>query len=413
MKNRLYGLLVFFLAVSFATPAFATNGMRMIGFGPVQRSMGGTSVGVSLDAASVLSNPAGMNELGGRIDFGASYFKPTVEYNATETTGLGGQVIPSNGTTFESDRGPSPIPAFGLIIPVNDRFHFGLGAYGVAGMGVDYEKNLYNNVTYSSYSQMRFAPGVSYKVNDMASVGVVANLMYATMEFNAGNPPTAGSFPQQAHMGASSFGYGATLGVKVTPMDMLTIGAAYETKSYFQDFKFNTATGKDNLEFNQPSSATIGFGFKIIPNLILAFDFQWIRWSETNGKDNPEFTANGSGAIPWNLNWEDQYVYKIGIQYTITPMFIVRAGYNYGKMPLDSDRAFENIAFPAIAEHHYTAGVGIKFSEKFTLNIGGMYSPEATLSGSNNGFPPASQGIASYETKMSQYSIDVGISYVF
>jgi len=78
-------------------------------------------------------------------------------------------------------------------------------------------------------------------------------------------------------------------------------------------------------------------------------------------------------------------------------------------MPLDSDRAFENMAFPAIAEHHYTAGVGIKFSEKFTLNIGGMYSPEATLSGSN----AAGQYITAYETKMSQYSIDVGISYVF
>jgi len=408
MKNRLYGLFVFFIAVLFAAPVFATNGMRMIGFGPVQRSMGGTSVGVSLDAASVLSNPAGMSDLGGRIDFGASYFMPTVEYNAT---GAAPGAVNQNGATIESDRGASPIPAFGLIIPINDQLKFGLGAYGVAGMGVDYAMNLYSNVTYSSYSQMRFAPGVAYKVKDMVSIGAVANLMYATMEFNAGNPPTAlpAQYPQQAHMGASSFGYGATLGVKVTPVDILTIGAAYETKSYFQDFEFNTAVGKDKLEFNQPSSATIGVGFTLVPGLILAFDLQWIRWSETNGKDNPEFTANGSGALPWNLNWEDQYVYKFGIQYTITPMFIVRAGYNYGKMPLDSDRAFENMAFPAIAEHHYTAGVGIKFSEKFTLNIGGMYSPEATLSGSN----AAGQYITAYETKMSQYSIDVGISYVF
>ena len=51
--------------VASAFPAHATNGMRMIGFGPVQNSMGGVGVGATLDAASVLSNPAGMSELGG------------------------------------------------------------------------------------------------------------------------------------------------------------------------------------------------------------------------------------------------------------------------------------------------------------------------------------------------------------
>ena len=65
------------LALAIATPAHATNGMRMIGFGPVQNSMGGVGVGATLDAASVLSNPAGMSELGGRVDFGATYFLPT------------------------------------------------------------------------------------------------------------------------------------------------------------------------------------------------------------------------------------------------------------------------------------------------------------------------------------------------
>jgi long-chain fatty acid transport protein len=44
-------------------------------------------------------------------------------------------------------------------------------------------------------------------------------------------------------------------------------------------------------------------------------------------------------------DWDNQMVYKIGAQYVINPMFTVRAGFNYGKMPLDEDRAFENVAF--------------------------------------------------------------------
>lgn len=388
--------------------AFATNGMRMIGFGPVQNSMGGVSVGLPLDAASVLTNPAGMTLLPGRIDFGASYFVPTVEYKASESPGMGGMVINNDGAKIESDRGGSPVPAFGLIIPVSDRIKFGLGAYGVAGMGVDYRQNLYSGITYTAYSQMRFAPGFSFKINDMVSVGAVLNVMYATMEFNA-----ASGFGQSPHMGAASFGYGATFGILFKPVDMLQIGLAYETKSTFQDFKFNTGYGEDKINFNQPQSATLGIGIKPVKDLSLGFDVQWIRWSETNGKNLPEYTRNSSSAMPWNMDWSDQFVYKFGIQYNVHPVITLRAGYNYGKMPLNSDRAFENIAFPAIAEHHFTAGVGINISPKLTLNIGGTYSPEAKLTGSNADYPPGGQAISSYETKMSQYSLEMGIAYTF
>ncbi|MGA2527236.1 MAG: outer membrane protein transport protein [Smithellaceae bacterium] len=395
MKKNIVFSFLGVIAVMFVTAnAHATNGMRMIGFGPVQDSMGGVSVGLPLDAASILTNPAGMSVLPGRIDFGASYFKPSVDYKAT-----GG----ANGATIDSDRGGSPVPAFGLIIPLGEKFRFGIGAYGVAGMGVDYAPNLYGSATYTSYSQMRFAPGLSYKINDMISVGAVVNIMYATMEFNAAS--AAGQLP---HMGASSFGYGATIGVLVKPVDFLQIGLAYETKSYFQDFAFNTAAGVDKIEFDQPQVATIGLGIKPIKNLLIGFDVEWINWSDTNGQNLPKYTTNASSAMPWNMDWSDQFVYKVGVQYTVIPMIALRAGYNYGKMPLNSDRAFENIAFPAVSEHHFTAGIGINFTERFTINIGGMYSPTAKLSGSN----PA-QGISSYETEMSQYSIDMGITYTF
>ena len=115
------------LAVAIATPAHATNGMRMIGFGPVQNSMGGVGVGATLDAASILTNPAGMSELGGRVDFGATYFLPTVKYSATgiDPTNM---LVNQPGVTLQSDKGASPIPAFGLIVPIDDRWALGIGA---------------------------------------------------------------------------------------------------------------------------------------------------------------------------------------------------------------------------------------------------------------------------------------------
>jgi len=248
---------------------------------------------------------------------------------------------------------------------------------------------------------MRFAPGLSYKINDMISVGATLNLMYATMEYSMYNSDYSMQF---VDMTSSAFGYGATIGVTVKPADIITIGLVYETTSKFQDFKFNQyssapSTSGNTLKFDQPMNATIGVGIIPVSGLVVAFDVQWIRWSETNGNDLPEFTGGN-----FDMQWDDQIVYKLGLQYQIIPAFKVRAGVNYGKMPLTEDNTNAqkaNMFFPAVAEWHYTAGAGLKLGEKADLNVGFMYSPEAKVKSYGG------------ESKMSQYALDMGIAYNF
>jgi long-chain fatty acid transport protein len=149
-----------------------------------------------------------------------------------------------------------------------------------------------------------------------------------------------------------------------------------------------------------------------VDGLLVAADVQWINWSDTNGKNKPAFQNDISvtGAMPWNLDWSDQVVYKLGAQYQIAAVkgLAVRAGYNYGKSPLNKDRAFENVAFPAIAEHHFTLGAGYD-AGKVTVNVAAQYSPEAKLTGAN----PMEQGIVAYEVRMSQLAFDLGLAYRF
>ena len=54
------------------------------------------------------------------------------------------------GNELTSDRGPSPVPAMGLIIPINDKMNFGLGAYGIAGIENDCKKEFFGSTLYSS-----------------------------------------------------------------------------------------------------------------------------------------------------------------------------------------------------------------------------------------------------------------------
>lgn len=396
--------------------ASATNGMRMIGFGPVQGSMGGVGVGATLDGNAIVSNPAGIIGLGQRLDLSIGYFKPTVSHEATGTP-LPAPNPPSmiayDGKTIDSTRAGSPIPAIAYVRPLTSSWTAGVGLFAVSGMGVDYPTNIYLSPAMTSYLNARLAPAIAYQFGEAFRIGAALNVMMAQMEYDvAGNLPAAAG-GQAKHSTATSFGYGATLGVKYVPTSAFSLGAAYETRSSFQDFSFDVPGGKDKLRFDQPQMATIGASFQPIEALLLAADVEWINWSSTMGKNLPRYSESQPTTMPWNMAWKDQVVYKIGAQFNVTPGLALRAGYNYGKMPLDSSRAFENLVFPAVAEQHFTAGVGYAFTEALAVNLTGMYSPEAKISGANAGMPPGGQLIQSYSTKMSQYQVDLGASLKF
>ncbi len=420
--RKIAGLLAVGCLVA-ASPAFATNGMRMIGFGPVQDSMGGVGVGATLDSGSLVSNPAGIVDLGRRLDAAGGFFKPTVSYSAV---GIGAPLVMEDGATLDSSRAGSPIPAIGWVQPLIEGLSAGVGVFATSGMGVDYAANLYGGPTLTSYLNARLAPSVAYRLAPGLSVGATANVMMAQMKYDV-----ASGVGQAVHDTATAFGIGATVGVKYSPVKAVTIGAAYETKSTFQDFSFDVPTrpnpmggpdipgGTDELAFDQPQSATVGVSVAPIEKLLLAADVQWIGWSGTMGEGLPEYTsdATATGAQPFDMRWSDQWVLKLGAQLEAMPGLRVRAGYDYGKMPLDPSRAFENIAFPAVSEHHVTAGVGYDVGGKLAVNLAGIYALNAKLTGANASPPPAmggtGQGIVSYTTEMSQYEIELGVAYRF
>lgn len=386
------------IVFAIAGAAYATNGMKVIGVGPIQRSMGGAGTGLPLDAATTITNPAGLSELQRRLDIGATYFSPDVSYKAHSEAGM----VTSDNHTISSDMSASVMPSLGLALPIDETWSFGIGAYGACGMGVDYKSNLYNNVTYTDYGFLKIAPAIARRFGKKLSLGIALNLDCAQMDYEAG------STAEVSHNNGKEYGLGFTAGAIYKLSDTVTLGAAYESKQDFSDFEFNTTGGKDKLRFDQPQNIALGIGIRPTEKLRMAFDVVWIDWPQAMGKNKPAYSKNSSGAMPWNMNWDEQYVFKAGVEYDLNEKVKLRAGYNYGKNPLDSNRAFENISFPAVVEHHITAGTGIILSKNTELNIGFMYAPRVTLDTANS-----SQFINSAKTKMSQYSIDIGISYTF
>ena len=404
------------MALVVAFPAVATNGMRLTGFSPVQNAMGGVGVGATLDAGAIATNPAGLAELDRRLDASVSWFHPKVDYSATGALPI---FVANPGTKLESSRDSFFIPNLGVVVPLGAGLTAGIGVFSVAGLGTEYTANLYSSVSSDKYQMLRVAPAIAYKMNDVLAVGVTLNAMWAQLQYDVAS---GAPFGQASHGTASAFGIGATVGLKVTPVKQLTIGLAYETRSSFQDFSFDVPAGTrltpagpvafpggtDKLQFDQPPVATAGVAYRVIAPLLLAFDLEWIKWSDTFGHNLPKYTSDvtRTGSLPLDTSWGDQLVYKIGAEVALSQAVKVRAGFNHGKTPLDASRAVENILLPAVTEDHFTVGLGWSATDALSVNLAGMYSPRAKLSGSNLG-----QGIVAYETSMEQYAVDLGVAW--
>ena len=393
IARTLFLALVLLLAGS--GTVFATNGMQLIGIGPVQRSMGGAGSALPLDSMVITVNPAAITELPPMVDLGVTYFAPFTDYEATHIPMMGGTSVD------ESSYYPASfIPNLGFVYPITDRFSLGLAIFGSAGMGVDYDPALYGAGVWTSFSMMKIVPAVAYKVTDELSLGLALNIDNAVMGFKAGGGPS--------HDKDSQWGLGFQAGIYYKPMDELAFSLSYISPQWFNDFEFDTIFGRDTMDLDLPMQIVFGVGWEPTERLRLALDLKWINWSATMGSDQPDTPTNTTGQV-FDMDWSDQFVIAIGAEYDLIPETLkVRAGYNYGKHPLNPDRAFENIAFPALVEHHLTAGVGWSPVDNLWVNLGFMYAPSISISGSQS-----AQALSDYETRLNEYSIDFGISYRF
>jgi long-chain fatty acid transport protein len=114
MKKASLTSVLIVLLIFFAIRAEATNGVNLIGFGPVSRSMGGTGIAASNDVTNaVFANPAvicfGPFCPGSELNLSATFFMPKVEAS-----------VETGGKRFsgKSTENVFVIPAFGITVPL-------------------------------------------------------------------------------------------------------------------------------------------------------------------------------------------------------------------------------------------------------------------------------------------------------
>lgn len=393
MKKSVNVFAAAFVITGLAVNVFATNGDNMIGVGPTSRAMGGTGIAAPQDAISaIFSNPAGLSQLeGSQFNFAGTFFSPKVEAKVTS-----GMITDWSG---ESQDEGYAIPAIGLSSPINDKLTFGIAAYGVSGMGVDYRDMDVSNDMNTKVSVMKFVPAFAYK-SGAFSYGAGLDIDYQAADFGSG---LSHNYAVGLRLGAAyamgDWAFGATC---VTPQNV--------KHARVYDFDGNGAF--DTLKLENPAQYGAGAAYKGLDKWLFSADVKYIDWANADGYSD--------------FDWESQTVFALGVQNKTTDKLTLRAGWNYGKNPVKEHDGFNPmgstdvqgtamntfgyeyfrvIGFPGVVEHHLTLGAGYEFSPKFALNLGFKKAFATTIK------ETSSDG--TIESELSETAYDLGLTFKF
>lgn len=340
-----------------AASAWATNGDQMIGVTATQAGMAGAVVASPQDAGTVLTNPAGLTNLGiqeVRADLGFGFLNP-----------------PRKANGFESDSELYLMPGGAIAFNVNDRLYVGMGMAGLSGMGVDFEDVSPMPGTQAVVTTKQFykiAPGFGYRVSDRLSLGAALNFDYQSLALSTPAMPgrPALSLPQN-----QVFGWGLTAGLTYRLTDRWQLGVAWVSEQEMSDFEWNTQTGRFEMQMNAPETLTVGLAFQPNPGLLIEFDVKQIYFSDVLDRVKLKGPA---GTSTLAFGWDDQTVFALGIQKTVNPKTTVRAGFNYGESPIESEDVVNNIGSLAVVEKHVSLGATRQLGQKVYGSLSYMHA---------------------------------------
>ena len=364
------------------TMIHATNGDTLISVGTKARGMGGAGIAVSHCSESTLHNPALITcTRGTSFSLGGTLFSATIDENIGQAP------------MHESDVGSSVIPGLSISHKLNENWYLGFGAWGTAGMGVDYSKakrtarDSGNLHMLTSLQLMEVGVSLAYSTGNFG-VALTPILQYGKLQINYTNFDGS-NIDQKA---SDTVGYGLNLGAYYD-INGITFGGVYKSKiamTYdnqissatqpFVDFGIFPQALSDDLY--QPGEIGLGIGYTKGKHTF-AFDYKTILWSKAKGYKDFGWKNQNVFALGYqfkDLHWR----FRLGYNYAQSPLVeapsgpqIISAG-NYAQSAGNALNLFNLSGFPATSEKHFTLGTGYEFNDNFYVDVAYVYAPKTT-----------------------------------
>lgn len=411
------------LACLCTAPSWAGNGHLLHGVGAVNSSLGGVSTALPVEVIGTLHvNPALLVRFDGyQVAIGTEIFWDGPEATATFRNS---PVAPDGSFTTEGDTEPGVVPAIGVLYhPQGKPWSVGFGILGVAGFRTDWPQDSANPIfrpqpdgfgaVKTNLLIAKIPLSFAYQVNSRLALGGSLAIYQGGLSVSPLPPappdctqPTPGSgrvadcFYPPAENVVSAYAIAAQVGVHYRWNDAWSLGFSYTTPQDFDDYVWNSFNSLPyitepsglqvrNPEFGKartiryaldgPQIVSLGFAYEPGGKWRAGFDARWVGYSSVDGAGGvggfkPDRTLN-------DIGWDDILVGAIGLEYKPSDRYVLRAGFNYSETPIRSEVAFTSLGTPPTFKDHYTAGLGIRATEKLEINLAAYWAPRHEVSG--------------------------------
>ena len=368
-----------------------------------------------VDASIAANNPAGISFVqGSTVSLGTAVILEggefEGEYNRPPLP-VGDATLPAyseEGKTRDFQK-RAPVPFGHFVMPVNDRFSFGLSGYGPFGIELDYRDDwpgrYFGDKT--SVKVINLQGTLSYKPFDNFSVGfgLIGSYVDGKMTQKTGLP---GAIPFNGNVEGDDKTLSWNIGALWRANDRTMIGIVYHAPLEFtlegtvkvngnitvpdMDLPGNIPPGsypiiddkaKASLEVTMPERAALSITHQLGRRWTVMADVTWTRWSrfeefyikakeKVYTKPLPDVGPLGfdpSSYIP--MKWKDVWAFSIGVSYQFTPQWLFRAGYMRDQSPVDNDN--RTVRSPDSDRNWFTAGVNWKATDNLNFDLAYAY----------------------------------------
>lgn len=334
------------------------------------------------DAATVLTNPAGMTRLdrselmvGLQGLYGNIKFSPNAD--TTVSGGDGGVAVGflPGGSAF-------------YVNSFSENLKFGVGLYSNFGMSYDYDSDWVGRYKAKKGELMGLSllPSVSYRLNEKFSIGASLNCMYGDyMDEVAVKNPTSDQ-DGKLKIEDDTFGFGVNLGVLFELSKHTRFGLTYtsEIDLDFEDTPEFTnigpvmsealnrigLAGNDlDLDMTVPQTVMASFYHALNDRMAIMGNLGWQDWSEF-GKIGIEIESENPGSITADRHYDDTWHAALGLQYRAGDPVMFSCGIAY-----DSSMVEEEYMTPDLpTSDMWRYGAGMNFQLKENIDLGCVYT---------------------------------------
>ena len=347
-------------------------------------------------AAAIQQNPANLVSLT-NTQF---EFTPSVVYiHADYESALG-----KAKTTDPWKALPNAYIAFPLM---NNRVVAGLGLTSPYGLSNEWERDgafadpaglRYLAPWYTELKTINANPAAAVRLSDRISLGVGLDVMWSQLTFKQFYPwaPWGSMTEGNVKAQGDGIGVGGNIGLTWQVADHHRLSITYRSPisiDYQGDFTINNipdaATGAGvtprsdfSSKIKFPTIVAVGYGVEVTDTLRLEVAGEWLQFS--NFESLGVNVANNNVLLPSTSipqNWQDTFTVGLGGDWTFSPDWVFRFGYQYYESPVPDSTlsttipdANQNVFTVGLGYHHgrhsFEAAYGLDFYDKRTVPSG-------------------------------------------